>query len=225
MNRPHVLINVAVSADGKMDTFERKGAAISSPADKERVLRLRADADAVMVGGKTLLSEDPSLTVKREALQRQRQERGLPPNPIKAGVVSRAALNPHGNFLNAGPARVVIFTTTQTSKEQMEMLRAHRAEVFVLGDRRVDLPAALDILYQLGVRRLMVEGGGTLNFELLRQGLADELLIYQAPIILGGASAPTLADGEGLPRHAARPLKLISVEPDEQGGLLIHYQL
>ncbi|MGC8855771.1 MAG: 2,5-diamino-6-(ribosylamino)-4(3H)-pyrimidinone 5'-phosphate reductase [Anaerolineae bacterium] len=225
MKRPHVLINVAISADGKMDTFERQGAAISSPGDKERVLRLRASADAIMVGGKTLLSEDPSLTVKREALYQQRMERALPPNPIKVGVVTRADLNPSGNFLNAGPARVVIFTTTQTSKGQIEMLQSHRAEVFVLGEQRVDLPAALDILYQIGVRRLMVEGGGTLNFELLRQGLVDELLIYQAPIILGGATAPTLAAGQGLPRHAAIPLKLIHVESDEEGGILIHYQL
>jgi 2,5-diamino-6-(ribosylamino)-4(3H)-pyrimidinone 5'-phosphate reductase len=225
MKRPHVLINVAISADGKMDTFERKGAAISSPRDKERVLCLRASVDAVMVGGKTLLSEDPSLTVKREALHQQRLERGLPPNPLKVGIVTRADLNPMGNFLNAGPAQVVIFTTTQTSKEQIEMLQAHQAKVFILGEQRVDLPAALDILYHHGVRRLMVEGGGTLNFELLRQGLVDELLIYQAPIILGGASAPTLADGQGLPRHAAIPLKLVSAEPDEEGGILIHYQL
>jgi len=69
MNRPHVLINVAVTADGKMDTFERQGAAISSARDKARVDKLRAEADAVMVGGKTLLDEDPKLTVKSEELR------------------------------------------------------------------------------------------------------------------------------------------------------------
>lgn len=225
MNRPHVLINVAVSADGKMDTFERKGAAISSARDKERVLQLRAAVDAVMVGGKTLLSEDPSLTVKREALRLQRLERGLPPNPMKVGVVTRTDLKPEGDFLNAGPARVVIFTTEQTSKKQLELLKSHRAEVFVLGQQRVDLPRALDVLYELGVRHLMVEGGGTLNFELLRLGLVDELLIYIAPLIFGGASAPTLAAGTGLPRSAAIPLTLQRVEPDEEGGILIHYHL
>ena len=69
MNRPYVFINVAMTADGKIDTFERKGAAISSQRDKERVDQLRAESDAVMVGGKTLLDEDPKLTVKSEELR------------------------------------------------------------------------------------------------------------------------------------------------------------
>ena len=64
MNRPFVFINIAMTADGKIDTFERRGSAISSSRDKERVDQLRASADAVMVGGKTLLDEDPKLTVK-----------------------------------------------------------------------------------------------------------------------------------------------------------------
>ena len=186
MNRPHVFINVAVSADGKMDTFERKGSAISSEQDKSRVLRLRAEADAVMVGGKTLLSEDPKLTVKREDLRAERVARGQSPNPMKVGIVTRADLNPEGDFLNAGPARVVIFTTAQTSKTQIETLRSRGAEMYVHDAARVDLTQALDTLHNLGVQRLMVEGGGTLNFELLRLGLVDELTMYIAPMLFGG---------------------------------------
>ncbi len=90
MNRPFVFINVAMTADGKIDTFQRKGAAISSQRDKERVDKLRAEFDAVMVGGRTLLDEDPKLTVKSEALREERIARGLSPNPIKVGVVSSA---------------------------------------------------------------------------------------------------------------------------------------
>ena len=67
MDRPFVFINVAMTADGKIDTVERKGAAISSPRDRERVDRLRTESNAVMVGGRTLLDEDPKLTVKTEA--------------------------------------------------------------------------------------------------------------------------------------------------------------
>ena len=69
MQRPHIHINVAATADGKIDTFERHGAAISSPRDKERVDQLRADSDAVMVGGRTLHDEDPRLTVKSDSLR------------------------------------------------------------------------------------------------------------------------------------------------------------
>jgi 2,5-diamino-6-(ribosylamino)-4(3H)-pyrimidinone 5'-phosphate reductase len=225
MNRPHVFINVAVTADGKMDTFERKGSAISSARDKARVDELRATADAVMVGGHTLLDEDPKLTVKSEELRTERLARGLEPNPVKVGVVSSASLNLDGNFLNAGAARVVIFTTSRTSIEKINSLKSRGAEVFLLGDSRVDLKQALEVLYGLGIRSLMVEGGGTLNFELLRFGLVDELMMYIAPLVFGGESAPTAASGLGLVRGAAIPLKLVNVEVHEDGGVLIHYKL
>jgi 2,5-diamino-6-(ribosylamino)-4(3H)-pyrimidinone 5'-phosphate reductase len=225
MNRPHVFINVAVTADGKMDTFERKGSAISSERDKQRVLRLRSEADAVMVGGKTLLSEDPKLTVKREDLRAERVARGQSPNPMKVGILTRAELNPDGDFLNAGPARVVIFTTSQSSMSQLKTLQAHGAEVFIHDTARVDLALALETLHSLGVQQLMVEGGGTLNFELIRLGLVDEIMLYVAPMILGGANAPTLADGLGLPRTDAVPLKLLNAETHEDGGVLLKYKL
>jgi len=75
MNRPFVFINLAMTADGKIDTFQRKGASISSQRDKERVDKLRAESDAVMVGGKTLLDEDPKLTVNSEILCNERVAR------------------------------------------------------------------------------------------------------------------------------------------------------
>ena len=106
MDRPYVHINVAATADGKIDTFERRGAAISSARDKERVDQLRAEADAVMVGGHTLHDEDPKLTVKSESLRAERLARGLPANPAKVGVSARLHLKPDSNFLNAGPAQI-----------------------------------------------------------------------------------------------------------------------
>lgn len=223
--RPFVFINAAMTADGKMDTFERKGAAISSARDKARVDRLRAGADAVMVGGKTLLAEDPKLTVRSEALRAERIARGLPPNPIKVGVVTNADGLPDGDFVNFGPARVVIFTTQETSKAQIEFLRSRGVEVYVHRARRVDLKKALRTLHELGVRRLMVEGGGTLIFELLRLGLADELTVYIAPMIFGGESAPTLAAGAGLTRNEAIPLKLIEREIHDDGGVVLKYSV
>ena len=225
MNHPFVFINVAVTADGKMDTFERKGATISSAADKARVDRLRAESDAVMVGGRTLLDEDPKLTVKSEALRAERVARGLSPNPIKVGIVTCADLKSDSNFLKVGSARIVIFTTEQTSKAQVENLQARGVEVFVHESPRVDLEKALRTLKELGVNRLMVEGGGTLNFELLRLGLVDELSMYVAPIIFGGESAPTAAAGSGIARGEAIPLRLVKSEVHEDGGVVLQYQV
>jgi len=223
--RPFVFINVAATADGKIDTYERRGAAISSAADKERVDRLRAESDAVMVGGKTLIDEDPKLTVKSEALREARAARGLAPNPVKVGVVTNADDVPDSNFVNFGSARVVIFTTDLTSKAQVEILRSHNVEVYVHHTPRVDLEKALHTLHELGVKRLMVEGGGTLNFELLRLGLVDELTMYVAPMIFGGASSPTLAAGLGLARDEAIPLSFVESQAYPDGGLVLKYSL
>ena len=214
-----------MSADGKIDTFERHGAAISSQRDKERVDKMRADADAVMVGGRTLLDENPKLTVKSAELRAEREARGLRSNPVKVGIVSNADLEPASDFLTAGPARIVIFTTQKTSKEQLEFLRARDVELFVHNTDRVDLPQALHTLKEIGIHRLMVEGGGTLNFELLRLGLVDKLTAYVAPLVFGGESAPTLAVGSGLVRSAAIPLKLEEAEAWEDGGVLLKYKL
>ncbi len=225
MNRPFVFINVAMTADGKIDTFARKGAAISSQEDKQRVDKLRAESDAVMVGGKTLLDEDPKLTVKSEALRADRVARGLSPNPVKVGIVTRANLKADSAFLTAGPASTVIFTTRQTSKEQISLLKSRGVNVDVHDSERVDLPQALTTLRELGINRLMVEGGATLNFELLRLGLVDEVSAYIAPMIFGGESAPTMAAGPGVERSAAIPLKLIDVEKWDDGGVLLKYLL
>ena len=225
MNRPYVFINIATSADGKIDTFERKGSAISSKRDKERVDQLRADADAVLVGGKTLLGELPKLTVKDEALREARVKRGMTPNPIKVGVVTSADIPLDSDFIKAGPARAVIFTTSRTSISQLETLRANGVEVFVDDMPRVNLGKMMETLGELGVKRLMVEGGGTINFELLRLGLVDELMIYIAPMIFGGENAPTLASGFGLVRNEAIAMKLKNFETYEDGGVLLTYKL
>jgi 2,5-diamino-6-(ribosylamino)-4(3H)-pyrimidinone 5'-phosphate reductase len=183
------------------------------------------EADAVMVGGRTLRDEDPKLTVKSEALRAERVAKGLPSNPVKVGVISRAEFNPLSKFLYEGGARVVIFTTQRTSKDQLEFLRSQGVEVFVHAGERVDLSEMMHTLHGLGVQRLMVEGGATLNFELLKLGLVDEVSAYVAPMIFGGEKAPTLAAGVGFERSEAVQLKLIHAEDWNNGGVLLRYKV
>ncbi len=238
MNRPHIHINVAMSADGKIDTVARKGSAISSAEDKRRVDELRARVDAVLVGGNTLLAEDPKLTVKSADLRAGRIKRGLPENPAKVGVVSvvgagfiparkgRPQGSPLQNFLTTGPAQRLIYTTARTLPETITQLKEAGAEVFVMDEERVDLASMLEALHELGIRKLMVEGGGTIIAEFFRLGLVDELTIYIAPKIFGGASAPSLADGPGFFAEQAPGLALVSAGKfDEQGGVLLHYKV
>lgn len=223
--RPYVIINAAMSVDGKIDTVERQGAAISSEKDKRRVLELRAEVDAVMVGGNTLLRESPKLTVKLPELEKLRIANKLPPNPTKIGICTKADLNPTGNFITAGPARKIIFTTTQANPQKINVLQELGVEVYQLGEKRVNLEKSLETLTTLGIRTVMVEGGGTLIAEFIRLGLADELRVYIAPKIFGGAVAPTLVDGDGWPQSAAKTLNLVNVRVlDESGGILIQYK-
>jgi len=224
MNRPYTFINVAMTADGKIDSFERKGAAISSRRDKQRVDELRAAADGILVGGRTLLEEQPKLTVKSEALREARIQQGRPENPIKVGVATRAEIPSGSNFITAGPARLVIFTTSQTSIVQLNTLRSLGVDVFVDDAPRVDLHNMMLMLKKIGVDHLMVEGGGTINFELMRLGLVDELLVYMAPMIFGGANSPTLADGFGLSREQAMPMTLTDMERWDDGGVVLKYK-
>jgi riboflavin-specific deaminase-like protein len=221
--RPHVVINVAATLDGKIDTFERHGAAISSESDRARVDVLRAGVDAIMVGGRTLLGEDPRLVVRSAELRAERVARGWPENPAKIGIVSRLSeLRSDARFLTTGPARIIIFTARGGAQSTTF---GPRVEIFSSDTPRVDLGSAMATLYELGLRRVLVEGGGSLNFNLLRLGLVDEVQMYLAPLIFGGASAPTLADGDGLPHTHALHLVCQAVEPDAHGGVLLRYKV
>lgn len=222
-NVPYITLNVAMTADGKTDTIARRGALISSALDMMRVDQLRAASDAIMVGGHTLLGDDPRLTVKTESLRKARLAAGKEENPIKVGIITNADLNRNCRFLNNGPAKIVIFTTTKTAPEKIQELRDLGGNVFVTEGLRVDLEKAITQLGNLGVKELLVEGGGTLNEELLKLNLINEINIYIAPLIFGGSSAPTFASSDGFEREYAKQLKLDSIQQYDDDGLVLRY--
>jgi len=225
MNRPYVTLNIAMTADGKIDTFERQGARISSDSDWRRVDKLRAENDAVLVGGKTLIDEDPRLTVKSQTLHELRISRGLNKNPIKVGVISQANFQEKSRFIHEGSSDVFIFTTTKTSRKQVATLKDGGVNVIVTEKKRVDLEHMMKILNQNGVDKLLVEGGGTINASLLKEKLVDEVIIYIAPIIFLGANSPTMADGFGLKIDEAVNLNTLDSQKNENGGMIIRYQV
>ena len=118
--RPWVILNAAMTVDGKIDTAARTGTGISSEDDWARVDQLRAEVDAVMVGGHTLIAEDPRLTVKTPQLRQQRSDAGLPENPAKVGIISEANLPLDGKFITDGNAQVFVFTTGKTNQAQID---------------------------------------------------------------------------------------------------------
>lgn len=222
---------MAMTADGKIDTVERRGARISGAADSTRVDALRAGADAIMVGSHTLLGEDPRLTVRDPELLAQRVRAGKPAQPSKVGVVSRldrpgtSRLTEDGDFLTAGGARVILCTSRRSPAEAVAALEALGVEVIVAGDELVELSSALSALRARGIERLMVEGGGTLVASLLEADLVDELQLAIAPLLFGGATAPTPVAGAGRTRAAAIELQLLESGRSSDGDVILRYGL
>jgi 2,5-diamino-6-(ribosylamino)-4(3H)-pyrimidinone 5'-phosphate reductase len=179
--RPHVIINAAMSIDGKIALAEGKPARISNEEDLRRVHRLRAEVDAILVGIGTVLADDPKLTVKPEFA------RGS--HPLRIVVDSDGRTPPEAHVLDgASPTLIVTSEATDRTFSNAEVLRA--------GKDDVDLEALLEKLAKRGVKTLLVEGGSAIIWSFLRKRLADELKVFIGSRVLGG-SAPSLAGGQG----------------------------
>lgn len=211
IKRPFVFLSTAMSLDGKLSNYKKEQIEIAVNDDKEMMYEHRIVADAVMVGGNTLIQDDPKLLVKTRERRKQRIKLGKSPEPIKVGIVSNAnKLKLNGDFLAKGNTLKVIFTTTQTSKEKIRQLEK-RAKVYVLGKKIVNLKKAMSILYGLGVRRLMVEGGGTLIFSLLKEDLVDEINLKIGNLIIGGKDSVTFVSGKGFDKLTAKKIKFVKL--------------
>ncbi|MHC1584933.1 MAG: 2,5-diamino-6-(ribosylamino)-4(3H)-pyrimidinone 5'-phosphate reductase [Candidatus Syntropharchaeia archaeon] len=220
MNRPFVFINAAMSVDGKISTIERRQTRISGDSDFERVDALRAGSDAVMVGIGTILSDNPSLTVKSPERRKKRLKEGKEENPIRIVVDSLARTPIDSDVLNRGKGRRIIVTSENAPFERTEKLRKF-AEVISCGRRRVDLEKMLHMLKDMRIGRIMVEGGARLNWGLISRGLVDELYVFIGNIVIGGEKSPTLVDGEGFIKREDMPeLELLDMERMDDGVLL-----
>ncbi|MEF8853239.1 MAG: 2,5-diamino-6-(ribosylamino)-4(3H)-pyrimidinone 5'-phosphate reductase [Haloarculaceae archaeon] len=214
----HVVVNAAMSADGKLSTREREQVDISGPADFDRVDELRASCDAVMVGVGTVLADDPSLTVEDPDRRHRRTERGDPENPARVVADSRVRTPADARVLDDA-AETYLLTSGGAPPDFVSEIEDAGATVVAAGEDRVDLAAAFDVLADRGIERLMVEGGGEVIFSLFAADLVDELSTFVGPTVIGGRNAPTLADGDGFADEFV-DLELDGVEPLDGGVLL-----
>ena len=202
--RPHVTVNCAMTPDGKIAGRERRQVRISSGEDIERVQRLRASSDAVLVGVGTILADDPHLTVKGPI-------RGS--NPLRVVLDSRGRTPATAKVLD-GRAPTLIVTSEESTATW------EGAEVARLGKGRVDLSLLLSDLHRRGVRELLVEGGGEVVWSFFREGFVDRYCVFVGSIVLGGRCAPTPVDGEGFDVANAKRLRLREVTRLGDGALL-----
>ncbi|MDR2944928.1 MAG: 2,5-diamino-6-(ribosylamino)-4(3H)-pyrimidinone 5'-phosphate reductase [Methanosarcinales archaeon] len=220
-DRPYIFINSAMSADGKLSTFERKQVRISGKADFDRADALRAGADAIMVGIGTVLADDPSLTVKSEQRRKERVAAGKEENPVRVVIDSRARISADADIFKKGKGRKIIVVSEAAPEDKISLLsKIQDTAVIVAGSDRVNLEEMAARLKKEGIRRLMVEGGAGLNYGLISAGLVDELMIFVGNLIIGGENAPTFADGKGFSEEKIQKLALESAERIEDGILL-----
>jgi 2,5-diamino-6-(ribosylamino)-4(3H)-pyrimidinone 5'-phosphate reductase len=201
--RPYVLLNAAMSLDGKIATSGGESR-LSSLEDLKRVHRVRAKVGGIMIGIGTLLADDPKLTAK---LARGR-------NPQRIVVDSNARTPTHAHVVTTAlETPTIIAVTTTAPKRRVRELR--KAGVIVLRCGKgplVSLPILLKRLRVKGIKQILLEGGGTLSWSMLSKGLVDEISVAISPRILGGAGATTLVEGEGFKRvRDAIRLRLTSV--------------
>ncbi len=178
-----VIINCAMSVDGKIALPSRKQTKISSEEDMKRVHELRNSLDAILVGIGTILSDDPKLTVKEEYVKKPR-------NPIRVVLDSKGRTPENAQVLNSSAETIIV--TAEGLERKIE-----GAEVIGCGKNEVDLHKLMGILEEKGIKSLLVEGGESVIWSFLKEKLADELYIYIGSMIIGGQSSPTPAGGEG----------------------------
>lgn len=214
-----VFINAAMSADGKIATFERKKVRISGEEDLDRVDELRANSDVIVVGIGTVFADNPSLCVKSMKRREERVKGGKEENPIRVVVDSKAKTPLDSDLLTKGSGRRIIVVSKGAPADRIALLRS-RAEIIIAGKDEVDLKTMLNRLEEMDVKRIMVEGGATLNWSFVSQNLVDEIYAFIAPTIIGGANAPSLVDGDGFKANKSVNLRLIDLQRVDEGVLL-----
>ena len=209
---PFVFVNFVITADGKIAFANRTFIPFGSPRDREHMLELRATADAVMSGARTVDSGRVTLGPGGEKYRQLRRRHGLAEYNLRVIVSGSGSIDPNAHIFKKRFSPIVILTTQRADQRTLKQLRALADEVKICGAKEINFRKALCWLREKwGVKRLLSEGGGELNDALFRAGLVNELHLTICPKIFGGRTAPTLADGEGVLRLAdAAQLRLKS---------------
>ena len=198
-SRPRVILSAAMSLDGKIAT-KTGDSELSSKQDKVRIHKLRSKVDAILVGSNTVKRDDPLLTV--------RYVKGK--NPLRIVVDSKATINQKSQIIRTcKKIPTIVAVSKKASRQNISKLKKHPLEIMVIGEKRVNIKSLLKSLSKKKIKTLLVEGGGTINWEFIKLGLVDELIVTVTPYLVGGQNAITLVEGKGFSHiHKSTKLKL-----------------
>lgn len=211
---PFIFINMAITADGKIATANRSVSSFGSKRDKEHMLELRATADAVMAGARTVESGPITMGPGSVKFRRRRTRRGLTEYNLRIVTTRSGNLNPKAEIFKKKFSPVIVLVSERATEASIQKLKAETEHVKSFGKDDIDFRKAFQWLRkEWGVKRLLCEGGGDLNDALFRSGLVNELHLTICPKIFGGRTAPTIAEGTGVLKLAdAAQLKLKSMK-------------
>ena len=204
--RPYTILSCGMSLDGYLDAADNERLVLSNEADLERVDAVRAECDAILVGAATVRNDNPRLLVRSRALREQRRARGLGETPMKVTITGQADLNACNSFFATGDSDKLVYCASRAVPAARQRLGA--VATVIDGGQPVDLSQMVQDLFDRGVRRLMVEGGGRIHTQFLTADLADELHLVIAPFFVGNSRAHRFVGDGTFPWNPSRRANL-----------------
>ena len=200
---PYVILSAAISIDGKIST-NIGDSKLSSKSDSIRLHKLRSKVDAILIGKNTLLQDDPLLTV--------RYTKGK--NPIRIILDSTGSIPTNSRVIKtSNDVQTIIAVSKKISKKNLLRLQKLPVEVIMSGDNSVNLKLLLKKLSSKKIKTILVEGGGTVNWEFIKNDLFNELIITLSPFLIGGTDSVSFVEGKGFAKISNSPnLKLKSIK-------------
>lgn len=186
----YVILNAAMSIDGKIST-RRNDSSFSSRKDWIRVHKLRSSVDGIVIGISTVLEDNPMLSVRYYSKGTK--------DPVRIIVDSNARIPLNSRIIRSSKnIQTIVATTPNASTRKIKELKKAGVQILVSGKRKVNIKNLFQQLENLGLKRILVEGGGEINWSVLKIGLANELIVTISPVVVGGRDAKTLVEGEGI---------------------------
>ncbi|ASY37044.1 MULTISPECIES: RibD family protein [unclassified Streptomyces] len=204
--RPYVVLSAAMSVDGYLDDTSSQRLLLSNGKDFDRVDQVRAESDAILIGATTMRKDNPRLLVNSDERRARRVADGKPEFPLKVTVTRSGDLPADLKFWHHGGTKLVF--TVDDAAEKVRATLGDLADVVSVGPE-LDWGLVLDELGRRGVKRLMVEGGGTIHTQLMAAGLADEVHLAVAPLLVGQPSAPRFLGAADYPGGSTSRMRLL----------------
>ena len=213
-SKPYVILSAAISIDGKIAT--RTGdSKLSSIEDFHRLHKLRTKVDAIIIGKNTLMHDDPLLTV--------RHVKGK--NPIRIILDSNGEISSTSKILQtSSDVPTIIAVSKKITKSNLQKLKRFPIEIIITGEKSVNIKSLLKKLLKKKITTILVEGGGTLNWEFIKEDLFDELILTLSPFVIGGNNSISFVQGHGFDKISKSPHLLLKSVKRLKNHLVLNYQ-